>query len=112
MVLKSSVLYLCKDKRSVLLSGSGSDPGTGPGSGTGPGDPAGSDMSAGSVLEEIRMESGEGGGAKGGGTAVEVAEDYTKRKCVFRVKTAAGSECLFQVYHCWGKICCEDFGVT
>ena len=28
---------------------------------------------------------------------VEIAEDYTKRKCVFRLKTSSGSECLFQV---------------
>ena len=28
---------------------------------------------------------------------VEIAEDYTKRKCVFRLKTLSGSECLFQV---------------
>ena len=29
---------------------------------------------------------------------VEIADDYTKRKCVFRLKTSSGSECLFQVY--------------
>ena len=28
---------------------------------------------------------------------VEIADDYTKRKCVFRLKTSSGSECLFQV---------------
>ena len=27
---------------------------------------------------------------------VEIADDYTKRKCVFRLKTSSGSECLFQ----------------
>ena len=31
---------------------------------------------------------------------VEVASDYTKRKNVFRVKTDAGSEYLFQVLNC------------
>ena len=30
---------------------------------------------------------------------VEIAEDYTKRKCVFRLKTSSGSECLFQVWN-------------
>ena len=30
-------------------------------------------------------------------TKVEIAEAYTKRKCVFRLKTSSGSECLFQV---------------
>ena len=38
---------------------------------------------------------------------VEVADDYTKRKNVFRVKTEAGSEYLFQVRTC-GDSCRTD----
>ena len=85
MVLKSNVLYLCKDKRSVLLSSSEPVPLSPTGEQPG-------EMSS-SVVEEIRLDTTD----KTTSTTVEVAEDYTKRKCVFRVKTSAGSECLFQV---------------
>ena len=33
-------------------------------------------------------------------SVVEVAEDYTKRKNVFRLRTEGGSEYLFQVHVC------------
>lgn len=92
VVLKSNVIYLCKDKRSGLLS-----PELPPLSPTGEQGP--SDMSgSSSVLEEIRLDVPTTPTDSGGGkTTVEIADDYTKRKCVFRVKTSAGSECLFQV---------------
>ena len=72
MVLKANSICLCKDKRSALLSS----------------DPTMTNSTA-SVCEEIRLD-------PSAGNAVEIADDYTKRKSVFRVKTSTGSECLFQ----------------
>ena len=109
VVLKSNVLYLCKDKRSILLApittGAGSVGGSRGQGGNGGGggtvterQSSVDDMSnnTGSVLEEIRLEVPPTSNGVHGKTSVEIAEDYTKRKCVFRVKTGAGSECLFQ----------------
>ena len=40
---------------------------------------------------------------------VEVANDYTKRKNVFRVKTVVGSEYLFQVFNSIPEYCALTF---